>query len=123
MGMKAETETMIVRACLDLLAMRGIMAWRQNQGGMLASYNGKQRFLRFAGVKGISDIIGLLNDGRFLAVECKKGKGKLSDDQAAFLDAVRKRGGLSMCVRSVAELNENLNRELAPAGVPAGKGA
>jgi hypothetical protein len=28
MGMKAPTETALVRACLDLLALKGVRAWR-----------------------------------------------------------------------------------------------
>ena len=44
------------------------MVWRQNQGGMP---NGRGGFRRFNGMPGLSDIIGILPDGRFFACEIK----------------------------------------------------
>jgi hypothetical protein len=102
-----------------LALLPGVLAWRQNAGGMKANYKGKERFFRFASRPGISDIIGVLpasrhgvtasrQPGRFLAVECKRPGGKLSLDQAAFLDAVRAAGGLALVVHSLDELIEAL---------------
>lgn len=99
-------ETDLVRACINYLNMRGIFAWRQNQGGMKAEYKGKKRFMRFAGAKGISDIIGVLPDGRFLAVECKVGRNKPTDDQRAFLQSVNDSGGLGIVVYDLDELRD-----------------
>lgn len=110
--MNATRETALVRACLDLLRLRGCFAWRQNQGGMTASYKGRSRFLRFAGVDGISDIIGLLpRTGRLLAVECKMPGKRPTDAQRGFLDAITAAGGLSLIVHDVIELDAALTVE------------
>lgn len=92
-------ETELVKQCLELLKWKGILAWRQNTGGV--KY-GKQ-FVRF-GEPGLSDILGVWADGRFLAIECKVGRNKLSDNQQAFLDNVEKAGGLALVVRDVKDL-------------------
>lgn len=86
--------------CLEYLKMLGIFCWRNNVGCAKIG----NRFMRF-GLKGSSDILGIMPDGRFLAVECKREKGgKLSEEQSAFLDAIRSRGGLAICANSVHEL-------------------
>jgi hypothetical protein len=108
-AVKAPRESHLVRACLQLLAAWRIPAWRQNQGALKVG----GRFVRFAGVNGISDILGVLPpSGRMLAVECKTPRGRLAADQAAFLDAVREAGGLSLVVRGVDELHRALRREV-----------
>ena len=107
--MKAGRESDLVRACLDLLALRGITAWRNNNAGIYDP--ARRRFRTFHGLKGASDILGILAGGRFLAVECKMPGGKLSPDQTAFLDMIRERGGLAIVVHNVAELDAALMAE------------
>ena len=51
---------------------------------------------------GVSDLIGW-TQGRFLAVEVKAGRRQPTDEQAAFLDLVRRSGGLAGVARSVAD--------------------
>lgn len=104
--MKRRTETQLVSACLDMLAIHGIFAWRNNTTGVYDPT--RSRFRRFTGMKGVSDILGVMNGGRLLAVECKHGWGTLTKEQRAFLSAVADRGGLAMVVRSVDELIEGL---------------
>lgn len=101
------TESQLVNACLQLLLVMGIPAWRNNSG---ATKIGK-RFIRF-GMKGSSDILGVLPpSGRFLAVECKQPKGRTTPDQDAFLSAVNEAGGLGFVVRSVDELEESVKNK------------
>ncbi len=107
--MKKPTESGIVTACLELLALRKILAWRANQ--IPVPLPGGKGFRKFAGLRGVSDIIGVLDDGRFLAVEVKTEVGVLRPDQKVFLDAVRERGGLAIVVRSVADLDRALKLE------------
>jgi hypothetical protein len=127
-GMKGTKEADVLRGCLQYLKLRGIPAWRANSGGAtFAGPGGRRRFVRFTGARGCADILGILprvgggpsSDGRrylsprtgvFLAVECKAGKGRLTAEQEAFLDAVRKAGGVSLVVHSVSELVEELER-------------
>jgi hypothetical protein len=106
--MKAVTESAVLRACLDYLALKGVYAWRQNQGAIPLKDGG---YRRFVGLKGVSDILGVLDGGRVLAVEVKKPGGKLSREQKAFLDAVRERGGLALVVRGVDELDKAMRAE------------
>lgn len=86
--------------------IRGDVAWyaRINGGGaMVVGKGGRRRFMSyyrlflrgFSGSKGISDLIGQTASGIFFAVEIKR-PGELastSEEQRAFLDAVRKAGG------------------------------
>ncbi len=104
--MKATTETALVRQCLDYLAFRGIMAWRQNSGAMVGEYKGKRRFVRFAGVKGLSDIAGVLPDGRALYIEVKRPGKSPTVEQTNFLDRVKKLGGVALWVIDVKQLME-----------------
>jgi hypothetical protein len=106
--MKAPRETDLVRACLQLLRLRGVLAWRVNSGAVAGEYRGRRRFVKFNTAKGCSDILGILPGGRFLAVECKMPGRKTTPDQAAFLDAVRMAGGLALVVRDVRELQAAL---------------
>lgn len=102
-SMPAQPEKEVVRACLQYLEARRIFAWRNNTGA-LATGN---RFVRF-GLQGSADIIGILPEGRFLAVECKAAKGKLSPAQEAFLARVRQEGGVAIVVHNLDELIEGL---------------
>jgi hypothetical protein len=91
----------LVKACLDYLALRDVFAWRSNNAGV---WDAKKKCYRFNGTRGVPDILGCLPGGRLLAVECKDGRGKLTDEQYAFLVNVNALGGLALCVRSVGEL-------------------
>ena len=88
----------VVKAVLELLTCHQKVAWaqRMNTGALKT----KDRFVRF-GFRGCADIIGQLKDGRFLAIECKSHRGLLTDEQEAFLERVRKYGGISGLARSV----------------------
>ena len=80
--------------------MRHVFAWRNNTGGF--KKNG--HFYRF-GLVGSSDILGVLPDGRFLAVECKRPGNRPTPAQDDFLKQVREKGGLALVVYEVQELN------------------
>ena len=58
--------------------------------------------------KGVSDCIGLLPDGRFLAIEIKSSVGIVSDEQQSFIDDVNKSGGLAFVARSAKEVELRL---------------
>ncbi len=105
----ATAEAAVLAACLDVLRVHGVYAWRSNNAGVYDPARG--RFRAFRGLKGVSDILGCLIDGRFLAVEVKGPKGRLTEEQKYFLDTVRRLGGLSLCVRSAGELHDALAAE------------
>lgn len=58
--------------------------------------------------KGVSDCLGLLSDGRFLAIEIKARYGKVSPEQEQFINDVNKSGGLAFVARSVQDVIEKL---------------
>jgi hypothetical protein len=62
-------------------------------------------------MKGSSDILGCLPDGRFLAIEVKARSGYLSPEQKQFLAEIRGLGGLAVMVKSWQELDAILRRE------------
>jgi hypothetical protein len=105
------TETAIVRACMDWLAYKGIVAWRANSGAVKASYKGKSRFVRFNSMKGMSDICAILPGGTFAAIEVKKPGNGTTADQAEFLRTVRAAGGVGIVVTSVDELAASLTTD------------
>jgi hypothetical protein len=103
----------LVRQCLELLHLHGALAWKTNAGAAwLPGRGGKPRPVRF-NVPGTPDIVGCLKDGRFVGVECKVGKDRLSGPQLAFGTAIAERGGFFRVVRDAAVLDELLAMELA----------
>lgn len=96
-------EGAVLSACLDYLALRGVLAWRNNTGALKVD----QRFVQF-GKKGSSDILGVLKGGRFLAIEAKAPGKKPTEEQQRFLDAVTAAGGLALVVDDVATLVDAL---------------
>ena len=63
---------------------------------------------RFA-KRGVSDILGCLPDGRFIAIEVKAERGgRVSEYQERFIKDVNRCGGLGFIARSVEEVRERL---------------
>lgn len=99
-----DSEAYVVRKCLQYLIIRGIFAWRQNTGA--AKIGG--RYVRF-GIKGQPDILGIMPDGRFLGIECKRPSGgKQSESQKWFQSQILANNGVYLLVRSVAGLQKGL---------------
>lgn len=107
----ATPESAILAACLEYLTYHPAVAFafRMNSGGMKATYKGRNRYIPFNTMPGVSDILGMLKDGRFLAVECKRAGNKPTTDQRSFLDAVTKDGGLAIVAYSVEDIARALN--------------
>ena len=113
----ADRESDVLAACLQYLAVKGIFAWRQNQGAIPLKNGG---YRRFVGLRGVSDILGILPQrvpvvgegdvqfGNLLAVEVKRAGEKPRPEQAAFLERINERGGVALCVHSVGELEAQL---------------
>lgn len=98
-------ETDIQRACMEYLQAQGIFCWRSNQIPVPLKGGG---FRRFAGMKGVSDILGCLPGGRFLACEIKKPGKYMTPEQREFQETIAGLGGVALCVRSVEELAEDM---------------
>jgi hypothetical protein len=80
------------------LSKAGCIVWRNNTGALTDKTG---RLVRYGLCKGSSDIIGVCPDGRFLAVEVKSAKNRLTQDQERFISAVKASGGRAGVARSV----------------------
>jgi hypothetical protein len=97
-------ESAVLAGCLRYLEKAGIYHWRNSTGAVRIAPG---RFIRFGKV-GSSDIEGILPGGRFLAVEVKAARGRLSPEQRQFLAEVQSLGGLAVTVRGWRELADML---------------
>jgi hypothetical protein len=96
----------IQKSILELLAYHRVFARRINVGMIPNDKGGFRRSL----MTGMSDIIGILPGGRFLAIEVK-AEGKLSGatvEQAAFLERVKRDGGIAVVADDVATVAQAL---------------
>jgi len=99
-------EGAVVQACLEYLRLYGAFVWRNNTGAL----KDKSDRPVFFGKPGSADIIGLLPGGRFIAVECKAEKGRLSEKQKKFLEDVEQLGGLAVVARSVDDVMQAVGK-------------
>lgn len=105
---KGLKENVVLANCINYLHLKKIFCFRNNTGAVKIG----RRFIRF-GYAGSSDIIGILPDGRFLAVECKREKGGVvSPVQKMFLKQIADNNGVACVVHSVKELSEIIKKVL-----------
>lgn len=79
------TKATIRASAIKELTWRGYTVWIQN--------NLAVRKRKFIGRLGVSDVIGITKDGRWVACEIKTLNDRLSNDQILFLNDVKKAGG------------------------------
>ena len=91
------------------LRSKGIFCWKNVTGGY---YDSKiKRFRKQSSpyaINGTSDILAILKDGRFLAIECKSKYGKATPDQLMFIERINFNGGLAFVAKSLEEVQEKL---------------
>jgi hypothetical protein len=100
------SEAEILRAIIQLLHRhpRVAQAWRQNSGTFQErNRDGSVRYIRANTQKGMSDIMGVLRDGRTLAIEVKSRTGRMRPGQEEFLQTIRSAGGVAGVCRSVED--------------------
>lgn len=100
------SEAEILRAIIQLLHRHPRVAkvWRQNSGTFQErNRDGTVRYVRANTAKGMSDIMGILRDGRTLAIEVKSRTGRMRPGQEEFLQAIRQAGGVAGVCRSVED--------------------
>lgn len=91
-----ETTTTI----LNFLFRAGIFCWRQNVAPIPIQREGIITGFRSGGKSGQPDIVGVLPPkGKYLGIEIKTGKDKLSDVQIAFHKQARDAGALILVVK------------------------
>lgn len=110
MGIKRGSEAGVLKACLQLLTLRGWLAWRNNSGSWQIPDSRRRagyRTVRFGKV-GSGDIFAV-KDGLFLSLETKSGKNKTTTRQDEWAEQVHRAGGLAWVVWDVAELHALLD--------------
>ena len=91
---------------MQALRTHNTVAWVRRQNTGTAKVGG--RFIKFAWT-GCTDLLGMMKDGRLLAVECKRLKGgKLSIEQAHFISIVNEFGGCAFVATSALDVLNNL---------------
>jgi hypothetical protein len=103
-GVGGVLEKDIQDSILEYLAVKRILAWRNNTGAGIfkGKEGGKDRFIRFSR-PGASDIFAIHN-GTFYAIEVKRPGKPLSPDQEKFFSEVRGAGAvaiLATCIEDV----------------------
>ena len=99
-----EKESDIIKVILEYLAYNHIFSWRNNTGAFpIETGAGKRRYFS-PGIPGMSDILGVLPDGRMLAIEVKTAKGRVSPLQNAFIMIINRCGGLAFVARSIEDV-------------------
>lgn len=93
---------------LSYLKYNHVFCWRNNSTGIYDT--AKQRFRRPGTffLPGVADILGVYTQGRFLAIEIKSEKGKLSEHQTYFLEEVNRWGGIGIVCRSIEDVDKKL---------------
>jgi hypothetical protein len=87
-----------------------LVLWRNSTGVTQED----DRAVRYGLCVGSSDLIGVLGPaGRFVAIEIKSERGRLSIEQQLFLSLVRRMGGFATTVRSVGEFHAAIQRARA----------
>ena len=109
----ASPEGDLIRAILEYLELRGIMAWRNNKGATpyINEATGRRRYVKFGGKPGASDIFGVLQGGRFLAIETKIRPRKPTPDQRMFMIDVNAAGGLAFPAWTLDDVVERFEQE------------
>lgn len=98
----APTESQILKSILKYLKVRKEVAWAGRfNSGMFAE---DDRFIQANSVKGCSDIIGQLTNGKILCLEVKSKSGRVAPHQQEFIDRVNANQGIAAIVRNIEDV-------------------
>jgi hypothetical protein len=98
-----QLEQSIQSAILALLRAKNIFCYKHQNAGIYRD----GRYIP-SHTRGVSDIIGVLPGGRFLAIEVKRPGGKPTPEQLDFIDRVNEAGGLAFVAHSIDEVSSCL---------------
>lgn len=110
-GNRSKSHTALVKMCLALLKLNGILAWNNPSTGIYRTRKDGGSAWVPSGERGRGDIGIVLPGGRYCEIECKTGKGKQSKYQLERERELISNGALYFVVRNVNELKDWL---LAP---------
>ena len=103
------SEQEIQNSILEWLHFVGIFAWRNNSAGIYDQRSGAYRRKPKYAINGVSDILGILPDGKFFAIETKANRRKkASYDQKQFISKINEQGGIALVAWSIEQVEERL---------------
>ena len=103
-------ESEVVREVKEVIRITGLKLQRVNVGCFAVGEGRTKRFVRTA-KKGTLDYEGYDNYGRHVGIECKRPVGgRLSDEQAARIADINRKGGVAFVVTSGNEALELLRK-------------
>jgi hypothetical protein len=108
MALPDTQETDVQGIILRYLELVHVRAWRTNCG---VFHRGGHHIRGAPG--GTPDIIGYPPDGRFLAIECKRERGRTVErtSQQIFIDDLNASGGVGFFARSLREVEVRIDAE------------
>lgn len=86
------TTNELTQYVMKYLRKKNILCWRHNNVGIWDAKNKTYR-RNPQTLRGVADILGIDKFGRFVSVEIKANKDKLTDAQKLFLEQIKLRGG------------------------------
>lgn len=104
--MQAQKESDIQKQILDYLRYKHIFCFKHNNIG-IKKQNGS--YIP-SGMKGVSDILGLLPDGKFLAIEVKRPKGIVTEYQQEFIEHIKNNKGLAFVAYSLDDVMKYIDK-------------
>ena len=109
MAIRVIPEQNIENEILLWLNMSGIFAWKVKTVGV---FDPVKKIYRRSNnryhIKGVSDVLGILPDGKLLAIEVKSKAGRASPEQIQFIDKIKASGGVALIARSLEEVIETV---------------
>lgn len=101
-GSSEEHGLLVSRTILTIGSTKWARVWK-NATGTARAIDNEDRIISF-GLPGSSDILGILRNGRFLAIECKTGNVRQSKKQKSFQKMIESFGGLYLIVRPETDI-------------------
>lgn len=95
-----------------LVGELNLFVWRNNTTGVFDPKTNSFRSLGTYSLKGVADILGILPNGKLLAIEVKTAKGRVSKHQKNFIQRVNKSGGVAFVARSVQAVKKEIKAYL-----------
>ncbi len=92
--------TQLVNDILVAVSATGRARVWKNQTGKARAFDDPARVIVF-GLPGSADILGIRDDGKFIAIEVKTGTGRLSPKQIIFKAMVEAHNGIYIEARSI----------------------
>lgn len=106
-------EKVIENSILSFLKRNNIYCWKNESVGIFDQKKGVYRRKNsIHRMNGVADILGILRGGKFLAIEVKSLRGRITEEQTAFLSSINAEGGIAFVARSIDEVAKQLGIDL-----------